>query len=48
MMSQLYEFADVDDGNIEYRRIEIDGRQLVEDLKDLFRVRHGPFKVGFQ
>lgn len=46
-VSQLYKFADVDHDNIEYRRIEIDGRPLVGDLENRFRVRTDPFEVKF-
>jgi hypothetical protein len=40
--TELSKFADIDHDNIEYRRIEIDGKPLVGDL-DRFRVRTKPF-----
>ena len=44
---QLYKFADIDHDNIEYRRIEIDGKPLVGDLESRFRVRTEPFEVEY-
>jgi hypothetical protein len=46
-VSQLYKFADVDHDNIEYRRIEIDGKPLVGDLESRFKVRTEPFEVEY-
>jgi hypothetical protein len=43
----LQRFADIDHDNIEYRRIEIDGKPLVGDLDKRFRIRTGPFDVQF-
>lgn len=44
---RLYKFADVDHDNIEYRRIEIDGKPLEGDLDALYRVRTEPFEVVY-
>ena len=46
-VTELYKFADVDHDNIEYRCIEINGRPLVGDLENRFRVRTDPFEVEF-
>lgn len=44
-INRLYEYADVDYGNIEYSHVQIDGEPL-QDLEQ-FRVRTEPFEVTF-
>ena len=45
--AELRKFLDIDHDNIEYRRIEIDGKSLVGDLENRFRVRTEPFEVEY-
>jgi hypothetical protein len=46
-VKDLENFADVDHDNIEYRRIEINGKPLVGDIERRFRIRTKPFEVTY-